>query len=269
MNFPSNWSVDLKPMSAHQKGAVDESVRALEVLRLARERSAQSRGGMHWKTVHGRQYLYQTHGGSGKCTSLGVMGPETESLMKEFASNKIASAAALKNAVERLQLQASFNQALKISVLPNRHLVMDGLALPSKFHFYPVVDLPDSCSAETFFVFCLVSTLLQMRCVPNDALAALIDKPEGFQVWPAMAKSLMSAPRQPALMVTKSGRIFEVNLPDQAEFLKVVGALAEFEPVPAVFGALGPFGKLAQVLRASSASAETTKLAVKKSAPAV
>jgi hypothetical protein len=75
-------------------------------------------GGMHWKTVAGREYLYRTQDGTGKAKSLGVRSPETEQIAAQFHSGKAAAQVRLKNLKATLVLQAKINAVLRLGSAP-------------------------------------------------------------------------------------------------------------------------------------------------------
>lgn len=77
------------------------------------------RGGMHWKTVSGREYLYKTHDRKGNAKSLGVRSPATEVIAAEFHARKQVAELREKNLSESLQTQARVNAALRLGSAPN------------------------------------------------------------------------------------------------------------------------------------------------------
>ncbi len=76
-------------------------------------------GGMHWKTVSGREYLYRTHDGKGNATSLGVRSEETENIAAQFHASKQAGQLRLKNLKAALQTQARINAVLRLGSAPS------------------------------------------------------------------------------------------------------------------------------------------------------
>jgi hypothetical protein len=63
-------------------------------------------GGMHWKTVAGREYPYRTRDSKGNAKSLGVRCLDTEKIAADFHVGKQASQQRLKSLKAALQTQA-------------------------------------------------------------------------------------------------------------------------------------------------------------------
>jgi hypothetical protein len=76
-------------------------------------------GGMHWKTVAGREYLYRTRDGKGNAKSLGLRSPETEKIAEDFHQGKQAAQLRLKNLKAVMQTQAKINAVLRLGSAPN------------------------------------------------------------------------------------------------------------------------------------------------------
>ena len=71
-------------------------------------------GGMHWKTVAGREYLYKTRDGMGNAKSLGLQSVETEKIESEFRSGKLAAQNRLHQLKTALQTQTRINAVLRL-----------------------------------------------------------------------------------------------------------------------------------------------------------
>ncbi|MGD8991871.1 MAG: nucleotidyltransferase domain-containing protein [Desulfobacterales bacterium] len=76
------------------------------------------RGGMHWKKVKGKQYLFRSLDRYGYGKSLGPRSKETESTYHEFHKNKKRVQARLKPVKEKLKEQARFCKAARIGRVP-------------------------------------------------------------------------------------------------------------------------------------------------------
>jgi hypothetical protein len=76
------------------------------------------RGGMHWKKVKGKQYLFRSLDRYGYGKSLGPRSKETESAYSEFHKNKKQIHARLKPLKEKLKEQARFCRAARIARVP-------------------------------------------------------------------------------------------------------------------------------------------------------
>jgi hypothetical protein len=76
-------------------------------------------GGMHWKTVAGKEYLYKTHDRKGNAKSLGGRSDATEAIASEFHARKQETESRLKTLSDRLRTQERVNAALRIGSAPN------------------------------------------------------------------------------------------------------------------------------------------------------
>ncbi len=76
------------------------------------------RGGMHWKTAKGRQYLFRTRDRNGYGKSLGPRSPETEKILAEFQEKKNHVRERLRSVQERLEEQARICKAVLLSRVP-------------------------------------------------------------------------------------------------------------------------------------------------------
>ena len=70
------------------------------------------RGGMHWKTVSGREYVYKTHDRKGNAKSLGLRSAATEKIAAEFLVRKQTAQSREKSLNTALQTQAKINAVL-------------------------------------------------------------------------------------------------------------------------------------------------------------
>jgi hypothetical protein len=76
------------------------------------------RGGMHWKKVKGREYLFRSRDRFGYGKSLGLRSPETELVFREFHENKTHYQQNLRELQGRLKEQARFCKAARIARVP-------------------------------------------------------------------------------------------------------------------------------------------------------
>ncbi|MHB8068080.1 MAG: GSU2403 family nucleotidyltransferase fold protein [Desulfobaccales bacterium] len=94
---------------------------AVEIYRAFLQALAQSRshkGGMHWKRIRGRQYLYRYRDRLGHGESLGRREETTERLFAHFTQERLEAAARVQAARLRLQEQARFCRAALINRVP-------------------------------------------------------------------------------------------------------------------------------------------------------
>jgi hypothetical protein len=76
-------------------------------------------GGMHWKAIAGKEYLYKTHDRKGNAKSLGARSPATQAIAAEFHARKQDAESRLKTLGERLLTQERVNAALRVGSAPN------------------------------------------------------------------------------------------------------------------------------------------------------
>jgi hypothetical protein len=79
------------------------------------------RGGMHWKTISGHQYLYKYRDRFGRGRSLGPRSPQTEALLQEFLDQRREIAGRLASRRQQLNRAARFCRAALLHRVP--HLV--------------------------------------------------------------------------------------------------------------------------------------------------
>lgn len=82
------------------------------------QRMQEYRGGMHWKTIGGRQYLYRTHDRRGNAKSHGPRSPDTERIYGEFSRRKAELAERLEKLDESLRLHTRVNAAHRLGTVP-------------------------------------------------------------------------------------------------------------------------------------------------------
>jgi len=94
---------------------------AVEIYRAYLEAVSQNRllrGGMHWKKIRGREYLYRYRDRYGHGGSLGPRSPQTEQVLGDFSRQRQALAARLQGLRLRLAEQARFCRAALIHQVP-------------------------------------------------------------------------------------------------------------------------------------------------------
>jgi hypothetical protein len=76
------------------------------------------KGGMHWKKIKGKEYLYKYRDRFGNGESLGPRSPETERLFAEFRRERQETATRLSHRREQLASAARFSRAALIHRVP-------------------------------------------------------------------------------------------------------------------------------------------------------
>lgn len=95
---------------------------AVEIYQAYLEAVSQNRllqGGMHWKKIRGREYLYRYRDRYGHGGSLGPRSPQTEQVWGDFSRQRQALAARLQGLRLRLAEQARFCRAALIHRIPS------------------------------------------------------------------------------------------------------------------------------------------------------
>jgi hypothetical protein len=118
----------------NQQRTLDRAVEAYQAYLEAVRAGRPLKGGMHWKKVKGREYLYKYRDRAGHGSSLGPRSPETERLFAEFGRRRRENAAQLDARRQQLAEAARFCRAALIQRLPEpvvrilRHLSPGDLA---------------------------------------------------------------------------------------------------------------------------------------------
>ena len=74
----------LREFQENQQQTLDQAVRAHQAYQEALEASRPFKGGMHWKKIKGREYLYKYRDRFGHGHSLGPRSPNTEGIWADF-----------------------------------------------------------------------------------------------------------------------------------------------------------------------------------------
>jgi len=105
-------------MNDDQRRTYIDAAQLYETYRDAFAKSRAYRGGMHWKKVKGKEYLFRSLDRYGYGKSLGPRSKETESTYHEFHNNKKHVHDRLKLLKEKLKQQARFCKAARIARVP-------------------------------------------------------------------------------------------------------------------------------------------------------
>jgi hypothetical protein len=103
----------------NQQRTLDQAVRAHQAYLEAVEASRPFKGGMHWKKITGREYLYKYRDRYGHGHSLGPRSPDTEGIWAEFTRQRREAAARLGTQRQRLAEAARFCRAALINRVPD------------------------------------------------------------------------------------------------------------------------------------------------------
>lgn len=96
-----------------------DAVSAYEGLIQASHHALDYSGGMHWKTIAGKQYLYKTLDRQGNAKSCGPRSEETERIYAEFTRRKEGISARLGHFKKLMSDHARVNAALRVGSVPN------------------------------------------------------------------------------------------------------------------------------------------------------
>jgi hypothetical protein len=107
-----------REFQANQQRTLDRAVAAYQAYLEALQASRPLKGGMHWKKVKGREYLYKYRDRYGHGESLGPRSPHTESLWAEFGRQRREMAPRLDARRQQLAEAARFCRAALIHRVP-------------------------------------------------------------------------------------------------------------------------------------------------------
>jgi hypothetical protein len=105
-------------MTADQRRIYIDSAQFHRAYVDAANKNRSYRGGMHWKKVKGRQYLFRSMDRHGYGKSLGLRSPETEAVFRDFHENKKRIKENIHQLQNRLRSQARFCKAARIARVP-------------------------------------------------------------------------------------------------------------------------------------------------------
>jgi len=105
-------------MTAEQRRIFIDTEQLNDSCRSALDGAAAYTGGMHWKKVKGKEYLFKTTDRFGNGKSLGPRSPETDEILSGFHSGKQRSNNRLQKLKRNLDDQARFVKAARIQRVP-------------------------------------------------------------------------------------------------------------------------------------------------------
>jgi hypothetical protein len=107
-----------REFQVNQQRTLNRAVKAYQAYLEAVQAGRPLKGGMHWKKVKGREYLYKYRDRSGHGSSLGPRSPHTELLWDEFGRQRREIAALLGARRQQLAEAARFCRAALIHRVP-------------------------------------------------------------------------------------------------------------------------------------------------------
>jgi len=105
-------------MNDNQRRVFIDTAQLYDAFRDALHKNRSYKGGMHWKTAKGREYLFKSHDRYGYGKSLGPRSPETEKILADFRQAKQQAKKHLSALQDRLKEQARFCKAALIQRVP-------------------------------------------------------------------------------------------------------------------------------------------------------
>lgn len=105
-------------LSSAQSKVYTDTQQTLLAVRDTQARLASTKGGMHWKTISGAEYLYRTLDGKGTAKSLGRRSPETEQIYQSFHDKKNMLSERLRQQTARLDEMKRMARALRLGHAP-------------------------------------------------------------------------------------------------------------------------------------------------------
>jgi hypothetical protein len=150
------------------------------------------RGGMHWKRIRGRAYLYRYHDRYGHGQCLGVRSPQTEQLLAEYSRQRRAVEELLQSQRRQVAEQTRFCRAARLHRVPlavtkilrrlpqldpsgQNFLVLGAQAIHAyEFAGLAFLDVPGE--ADLFAAAAGRLTLAAARSVPATALLGWLQK---------------------------------------------------------------------------------------------
>jgi hypothetical protein len=108
-----------RELTNDQAKQVIDTEQVFQAMKDAERAAAGCRGGMHWKTIGDKQYLYRSHDRTGKANSQGPRSPETELIYEKFTKHKAEVTDLLAKLRDQMSVQARINAALRVGSVPN------------------------------------------------------------------------------------------------------------------------------------------------------
>jgi hypothetical protein len=201
-----------REFEATQQQTLARAVQAHEAYLSALKANRPLKGGMHWKKINAREYLYKYRDRHGNGGSLGPRSPETERLFTEFGRQRRAGAALLASRREHLAAAARFCRAALIQRVPETVIrIVRRLELSGPFGS----------------PFRVIST--QALHAFEFAAAVFIDAPKASPFWSDAAQSLTLAAATPVApddllrLLRQADRSFQTRPGDGFEAVNKVG----------------------------------------------
>ena len=121
LNFPlmDCFKENILEYNEEQRRILVDARRLFSVYEDAYRSYVSYRGGMHWKTVKGRQYLFRTLDSRGYGRCLGPRSRETEEVYEEFHLQKAQARERLEAIKDRLAFHAGLCRAVGLNRVPN------------------------------------------------------------------------------------------------------------------------------------------------------
>jgi len=110
--------MDIRELDGNQSRILINACQGYDVFREALKEATKYNGGMHWKKVKGKEYLFRSIGRYGGGRSLGARSPETERIYNSFHVNKKKVINRYKSSKAQVVEQARFNKAARIQRVP-------------------------------------------------------------------------------------------------------------------------------------------------------
>jgi hypothetical protein len=228
-----------REFKATQQEILDRAIQAYEGYLRALKSGRPLKGGMHWKKIKGKDYLYKYRDRYGNGESLGPRSPETERLFKDFDRQRRELAERLAARREDLATAARFCRAALIHRVPEtvmrivRRLEMSGLKE-------------------------VAVTVIGTHALHAYEFAAgvFIDVPKGSRFWSGAAQKLTLAAARP--------------IPPDDLLRLLRQADRSFQPLPGNgFGAVNKAGFLVKLARPSVVRTQTRAASHDVPGPAV
>jgi hypothetical protein len=112
------WSETCRELSSEQLRTAVDTQQLFEAWAEAFGRARTFRGGMHWKTSAGKQYLFRSRDRRGYGKSLGPRSAETERTFEHFKRNKTEAKARETGLRRRMAEQARYCKAVRVARVP-------------------------------------------------------------------------------------------------------------------------------------------------------
>ena len=235
-----------RELQENQQRTLDQAVRAHQAYLEALEATRPFKGGMHWKKIAGREYLYRYRDRYGHGHSLGPRSPDTEGVWADFARQRLEAAAQLGAQRQRLAEAARFCRAALINRVPNLVTRILRYLTEGDLSGAPVMVIgPQALAAYEFAAGVFIETPKTSPCWSAAGSRLTLAAPAAIPPAELLARlgradrSFQTLPGPGFVAVNKSG--FQVNFvsPSTARAPhRIRGNDAPTPPVPAAAGDL-------------------------------